>query len=93
MANVAQYTLQNYENYQNININSSWIRSRIFQFKVIDLEYAIEGLLDKYSQYYMNPIYFTCAFKNITSISTSAVNKVVNLIAQWNCEGFIYRST
>ena len=91
--NVAQYTLLNYQNYQNININSSWIRSRVFQFRLIDLEYAIKGLLDKYPQYYMNSIYFTCKFTNITSISTNPANKVVNLIAQWSCSGFVNRDT
>jgi hypothetical protein len=40
-----QYSSVNYKNWTNINVNSSWIRSKVFKYRLIDLQYVVNGIL------------------------------------------------
>lgn len=61
--NFAKAVVDRYSNYKNVLINESWVRTENFQFKLVDLEYVLTGVYEKYGQYYMKPVTFTCATK------------------------------
>lgn len=60
---MAKNVAAQYVSYQNIPINSTWIRSRNFQFKLIDLEFVLQDALTKYNTLFMNQIDFACSLK------------------------------
>lgn len=61
----AQTVVDRYTPYKNILINGSWVRTETFQFRLVDLEYVLAGVYDKYAQNFMRPISFACSIKGL----------------------------
>ena len=58
--NFAKAVVDRYAPYKALQINSSWVRTQTFQFRLVDLEYVLAGAYEKYGQQYMRPISFNC---------------------------------
>ena len=89
MQNWARNMVTNYKGYQNISIDKSWIRSRNFQFRLVDLEFVLQDALAKYPKLYMNPISFSCSLADVVSGFIDPSAAVLNQILDWNCKGFL----
>lgn len=87
----AQTVADRYPPYKNILINASWVRTDTFQFRLADLEYVLSGASDKYGQYYMSPVTFSCGIKDLVSgfIKGDALSYIVN----WACSGWLWTTT
>eukprot|EP00919_Chromeraceae_sp_WS-2016_P057331 GHVR01135880.1.p1 GENE.GHVR01135880.1~~GHVR01135880.1.p1 ORF type:complete len:168 (+),score=3.90 GHVR01135880.1:357-860(+) len=87
--NMMAETVNTYKPYQDVNVNSSWIRSRVLQFRLIDLEYVVDHVLDDYPQYYANPILFHCQIMELLEGAINPINRNIVQDVMWQCKGYL----
>jgi len=90
---MADYTIKTYLPYQAINISKSTIRTSVFQFKLIDLEYVLDNFLDDLGKFYLNEIYFTCKASSIVDGKIDSQNKNIWFAVDWKCGCFVKNAT
>lgn len=54
MQNMIDYSIKNYAAWKQVPINKNNIRTDIFQFKLLDLQYVLDNILVDFGKYYMN---------------------------------------
>lgn len=85
----AQAIVERYTPYKNVLINGSWVRTTTFQFRLVDLEYVLAGVYDKYAKYYMNPISFACSINSLVNKGYILDEKLVHTV-KWLCSGHLW---
>ena len=60
--------------------------SREFAFRLVDLEFIVNDFSNKYSQYYLNDILFTCNPLSIKSLAANEKANRFNLDLSWTCK-------
>lgn len=88
--NWAKDALNTYAPYKSININKGWVKSDVFKFRLIDLEFAVGGLLDKYPAWYMNEVYFVATMSEVNDGGVSEESKgYFWLTVTWLVKGYV----
>lgn len=54
--------LGKYDAWQNIDVNRTWVRTVSMQWKLVDLEFVVPGIVERYANYYMSDVKFVCRY-------------------------------
>lgn len=86
--NFAKAVVERYTPYKSVQLNSTWVRTDTFQFRLVDLEYVLAGAFQKYGQYYMNSVTFNCGAQEL--MSGFITNHELTEIVKWKCDGLLW---
>ena len=87
----AQAVVDKYTGFKNVQIDAASIRTDTFQFKLVDLEYVLDGALEKYGAYYMNSVSFACSAKEL--VSGFIQENKLKFTVKWTCTGILKTSS
>ena len=80
----------NFKDWSNVQIDKSTIRSNLLQFKLLDLEYVVDGLFDfELAPFYQNDITFKCQILKNFDASFDIQSKVLMQGLDWQCYAFV----
>ena len=65
---------------------SNSYKSRVFKFRLMDLDAVFVGIAAKYPHFYINDIAFVCNPTNIGRPSIDEVSDKMAINIEWNCE-------
>ena len=88
--NFVEYSMVNFKDWSNVQIDKSTIRSNLLQFKLLDLEYVVDGLFDfELAPFYQNDITFKCQILKNFDASFDIQSKVLMQGLDWQCYAFV----
>ena len=79
------YSQANYAGWKNIKLNQDNMRNRVFKFRLLDFQYLIPAVLNKYPTNYMSPVEIVCNIENVKELIID--EKKVAQDIDWRCLG------
>jgi len=83
--NSLDYTATNYEHWQNIKANRTNMRSRSFRFRLIDFEYIVPTILQKYPDLSLSDTQVHCKPVGYDNMVFSPEEGTITLDMKWSC--------
>ncbi len=87
--NFIEYNVVSFGGWQNIKADKTSTRSTLLQWRLLDLDFVIDGLWNDLWMVSGNEIFFTCSAKeNVASKLVPTGNKLQQTL-KWFCQGFV----
>lgn len=84
--NFITYNIDQNKDWKGYYVDRKRYDSREFAFRLVDLQFIVNDFSNKYSQYYLNDILFTCNPLSIKSLTANQQIDRFNLELAWNCK-------
>jgi hypothetical protein len=83
--NMIEYSISNYGKWKDIKMNRLNMRTRIFNYRLIDFEYIVPNVLSKYPKNYLADVEISCSVLEMLDSNITESNLIQRLT--WKCSG------
>jgi hypothetical protein len=85
--NFLSFNIERNSNWKNYRVDRSRFQNPAFGFRLLDLEYILEGWAELYDEYYLNDISIVCNPSAFREVGIDEANDKLSLHMDWSCQG------